>query len=80
MSIDSCQSLTSVTRRNRRLRVVCEYVYKRVAQDGPVRKYGGQLGSIYACMQLTSLQFDMGNPFYGQLTAVSTIYPLTTIT
>ena len=35
---------------------------------------------VNLCMQLTSLQFDMGDPFHGQLTAVKTRYPLTSIT
>ena len=28
---------------------------------------------VNLCMQLTSLQFDTGDPFYGQLTAVTHI-------
>ena len=34
---------------------------------------------VNLCIQLTSLQFNMGDPFHGQLTAVKTRYPLTSI-
>ena len=51
-----------------------------ITQDSAQRIQVYRSSWVNLCMQLTSLQFDMGDIFHGQLTAVKSRYPLTSIT
>ena len=81
MSIDSCQSkkpadqchMTLLRAQMQSLRM---FIRHRAAQDGAQRNTQFNL----LCIELTSVQFDMGNPFHRQLTAVKTRNPLTSFT